>query len=134
QLLHVDEKANGIEKLKQSIANFVNYQPEIPGGCPILNTAVDCDDGNTILRARVNEALRMWIKRLEAMVRQAKRQGQARPEVDPKTVATLIIASLEGALMVSRLEGNNRALRCVQKHLNRHLDREVAACVVSCDA
>src|SRR5438477_6660554 len=52
RLLHVDEKANGIEKLKQLIANFVDYRSPVAGGCPILNTAIDADDGNPVLRAR----------------------------------------------------------------------------------
>src|SRR6202049_4378150 len=58
RLLHVDEKANGIEKLKQLIANFVDHRSPVGGGCPILNTAVDADDGNTVLRAQIAKALR----------------------------------------------------------------------------
>src|SRR6202163_4621168 len=103
RLLHVDEKANGIDKLKQLIANFVEHRSPIPGGCPILNTAVDADDGNTVLRARVAKALRSWLTRLQAIVKQAKERGETRAGVDPKAVATLIVASLEGALMMSRL-------------------------------
>src|SRR3954449_9916084 len=38
--LRVDEKANGLEKLKQFIANFVERRSPISGGCPVLNTAV----------------------------------------------------------------------------------------------
>src|SRR5215831_21209308 len=32
RLLHVDEKANGIDKLKQLIANFVERRSPVPGG------------------------------------------------------------------------------------------------------
>src|SRR5271157_3275390 len=46
RLLHVDDKANGIEKLQQLIANFVDHKPPVAGGCPVLNTAIDADDGN----------------------------------------------------------------------------------------
>src|SRR5712691_4855657 len=127
RLLHVDEKANGIEKLKQLIANFVDYRSPIAGGCPILNTAIDADDGNRVLRARVAKALRSWLTRLQTIVKQAKERGETRAGVDPKAVATLIVASLEGALMMSRLERNDEALRRVQSHLNRYLENEVAA-------
>jgi hypothetical protein len=41
-------------------------------------------------------------------------------------VATLIVASLEGALMMSRIQRSDDALRRVQAHLNRYLDEEVA--------
>jgi TetR/AcrR family transcriptional repressor of nem operon len=127
RLLHVDEKANGIEKLRQLIANFVDYRSPVPGGCPILNTAIDADDGNPVLRARVAKALRSWLSRLQIIVEQAHEHGETRPGVDPKLVATLIVASLEGALMMSRLQRNDEALRRVQSHLNRYLESDVAA-------
>ena len=126
RLLHVDEKANGIDKLKQLIANFVEHRSPIPGGCPILNTAIDADDGNPVLRARVAKALRSWVGRVQAFVEQAQEQRDARPRVDPKAVAALIVASLEGAFMMSRIQRNDEALRHVQSHLNRYLDSEVA--------
>jgi TetR/AcrR family transcriptional repressor of nem operon len=127
RLLHVDEKANGIEKLKQLVANFVDYRSPVAGGCPILNTAIDADDGNPVLRARVAKALRSWLSRLQTIVEQAHEHGETRPGVDPKLVATLIVASLEGALMMSRLQRNDEALRRVQSHLNRYLESDVAA-------
>jgi TetR/AcrR family transcriptional repressor of nem operon len=127
RLLHVDEKANGIAKLKQLIANFIQYRSPVAGGCPILNTATDSDDGNPVLRAHVAKALRSWLSRLQAMVEQAQERGETRPGVDPKAVATLIVALLEGALMMSRLQRNDDALRLVHSHLNQYLENEVAA-------
>jgi TetR/AcrR family transcriptional regulator, transcriptional repressor for nem operon len=127
RLLHVDEQASAIEKLKQLIANFIEHRSPVPGGCPILNTAIDADDGNTVLRAHVAKALRSWLSRLQAIVEQAKERQETRAAVDPQTVSTLIVASLEGALMISRIQRNDEALRCIQTHLNRYLDNEVAA-------
>ncbi|HLJ16313.1 MAG TPA: TetR/AcrR family transcriptional regulator [Bryobacteraceae bacterium] len=127
RMLQVDEKAAGLEKLKQLIANFVAFRSPVAGGCPILNTAVDADDGNPILRARARKALRSWVAPLKLTIRQAAARGETRPGIDPKSVATVIVAALEGALMISRLEGNHDALRRVQKHLNRYLEIEVAA-------
>ena len=125
--LHVDEKANGIEKLKQLVANFIDHRSPVAGGCPILNTAIDADDGNPVLRAHVAKALRTWMTRLQNIVEQAQERGETQHRVDPKAVATLIIASLEGALMMSRIHRNDEALRNIRSHLNRYLDEEVAA-------
>lgn len=127
RIRNIDEKASGISKLKQLIANFVECRSPVGGGCPILNTAVEADDGNPVLRERVAKALRSWLLRLQAMVKEAAKSGEARVGVDPKTVATLVVASLEGALMMSRIERNHDALRRVQEHLNRYIDNEVAA-------
>lgn len=127
RLVHVDEKANGIEKLKQLIANFVKHRSPVAGGCPILNTAIDADDGNPVLRAHVTKALRSWLSRLQTIVDRAQARGETQPGVDPKAVATLIVASLEGALMMSRIQRSDEALQRVQAHLNRYLEDEVAA-------
>src|SRR5436309_16011014 len=104
RLLHVDERANGVDKLKQLIANFVEYRSPVAGGCPILNTAIDADDGNPVLRARVAKALRSWLSRLQSIVERAQEHGEMRPGVDPNLVATLIVAWLDGALMMGRLQ------------------------------
>jgi len=122
RMLQVDEKSTGIARLKQLIANFVDHRSPVAGGCPVLNTAIDSDDGNPLLRARVSQALHEWVSRLQSIAKQAKKQGELDSAVDPKTVATLIVASLEGALMISRLERTDDALRRIQQHLNQYLD------------
>jgi TetR/AcrR family transcriptional repressor of nem operon len=121
-----DGKTAGIAWLKQLIANFVERRSPVSGGCPLLNTAIEADDGNPILRARVSKALRSWVAQLQSVTADAMERGEIRADVDPKTVATLIVATLEGALMMSRLERNDDALRRSQQHLNRYLDTEVA--------
>jgi TetR/AcrR family transcriptional repressor of nem operon len=57
-------------------------------------------------------------------VEQAQERGETRPGVDPKLVSTLIVASLEGALMMSRLQRSDEPPRRVQSHLNQFLDSQ----------
>ncbi len=122
----VDAAAPGLVRLKQYIASFTEAPSVVTGGCPISNTAVDSDDGNTLLRDRVRKALRSWYGRLQDMVSDAIKAGEARPDVDPKAVATVVIAALEGGLMISRLERGGDALRLIQAHLDHYIDHEVA--------
>src|SRR6201995_4233171 len=42
----MDNIANHVDRLKRYVANFA-HETGFPGGCPVLNTAVDADDGNT---------------------------------------------------------------------------------------
>jgi TetR/AcrR family transcriptional repressor of nem operon len=127
RMQHVDETGSPIRKLKQLIDNFVKIRPPVGGGCPMLNTAVDADDGNPVLRERVAKALRSWTQWIQTIVKEAIAAGETRAGVDPKNVATLVVASLEGGLMMSRVERNRDALRRVQKHLNYYIDSQVAA-------
>jgi hypothetical protein len=45
--------------------------------------------------------------------------------VDAKKLAILIISSLEGALMIGRLERDREALMAARSHLERYLETEV---------
>jgi TetR/AcrR family transcriptional repressor of nem operon len=120
------EEKTGVAWLKGFIANFVERRSPVAGGCPILNTAVDADDGNLMLRTRVTKALRSWRARLQSVVIKAAERGEIQADVDAKDVATLIVAMLEGALMMSRVEKSYDSLGRVQQHLNRYLDTQVA--------
>src|SRR5580698_7254945 len=93
---------SAIDKLLLLVKNFVEQPPRtLPGGCPLLNTAVDSDDGNPVLRSKARAALDQWRSSIAEIVRTGQRARELRREVDPVAVATLVIASLEGAVMMS---------------------------------
>src|SRR5215469_821453 len=47
----IDEVTNTVDRLRQFLQNFGERRAGlIAGGCPLLNTAVDSDDGNIQLR------------------------------------------------------------------------------------
>ena len=119
--------SGSVERLKHLIANFVERRSNIPGGCPLLNTAVESDDGNPVLRERARQALGKWQELIVSIIREGIERREIRNEVNPNQMAMLIISSLEGALMISRLERNRDALLTARSHLDRYLDKEVRA-------
>ena len=90
-----------------------------------MNTAVDTDDGNPVLRKLVFDAIEDWKTRLSAIVQEGVRRREIRRSIEPCRIATTIIATLEGALVISRLEGSKTALRDAQQSLEDLL-REIA--------
>lgn len=118
---------NSVDRLKRLVVNFVDRRGIIPGGCPLLNTAVDNDDGNSVLRERARKALRGWRNYLVGIIRSGMKAREIRPNVDADKLAAIIISSLEGAVMVYRLERTEHVLRDVQAHLESYLEREVRA-------
>src|ERR1700681_2314642 len=52
RLPDADPADGAIVWLKEVIANFVHRKSPVAGGCPLLNTATESEDGNAILRAR----------------------------------------------------------------------------------
>ena len=121
----LDQIENSVDKLLQFIANFVERRGSVPGGCPLLNTAMDSDDGNTVLRARARKALEGWQEFLGEIIARGMRRGEINSKIDKGKLANVIIASLEGAIMISRLEQNADALRDAQAHLVNYLETKV---------
>jgi TetR/AcrR family transcriptional regulator, transcriptional repressor for nem operon len=121
----LDTIPNSVDRLKQLVANFVERRGVIPGGCPLLNTAIDTDDGNSVLRERARKALRGWRSYVVSMISAGIKAREIRPKIDARKLATLIISSLEGAVMVYRLERNEDALRAVRAHLDNYLETAV---------
>src|SRR5580692_5567248 len=96
---------NTVDRLKQIVWNFRDRRVGlVPGGCPLLNTATDSDDGNPALRTKARRAFISWLGRLQSIVEEGQRRGQIRPGVDPEELATLIVTTLEGGLMLERLQ------------------------------
>jgi hypothetical protein len=87
-----------------------------------MNTAIDADDGNPVLRKLVKAGLNDWKKRITALVEQGIEAREIRKDVEPRRIANTIIATLEGALMISRMEGTKEALSDARSALNNMLD------------
>lgn len=113
----VDASAHAIDQLRQFVANFTSGARPLPGGCPLLNTVVDADDGNPALRARVRRAIHAWRARLAGIVRLGIERGEVRRAIDPESIATIVIAALEGGVMMSRAEDSQGPLHEVGRHL-----------------
>jgi TetR/AcrR family transcriptional repressor of nem operon len=122
----LDEVEGAVEKLRIVVRRFGVVPGPVAGGCPLMNTAIDTDDGNPVLRALAHAGIRDWKRRLCRIVEDGTRAGEIRADVEPRWVANSMIATLEGALMISRLEGNRTAIRDAQVTLESMLDGIVA--------
>ncbi len=110
----LDEVEGAVDKLRHIIQRFVESPSGIPGGCPLMNTAVDADDGNEVLRGMAREGIAEWRDRLVKIIAAGVRAGEIRRETVPRQVANTLIATVEGALMISRVEGTKTALKDAQ--------------------
>jgi TetR/AcrR family transcriptional regulator, transcriptional repressor for nem operon len=118
----LEDCATSLEKLLLLVRNFVEPPARaLPGGCPLLNTAIENDDGNPVLREKARGALDEWRSVIAEIVREGQRARELRKDVDPVAVATIVISSLEGAIMFSRLEKTREALIMIGKHLEVYL-------------
>ncbi len=85
------------------------------GGCPVLNTAVEADDTNDVLKARAAGAITGWKKNIEALIRAGMAAGEFRPGLDPAQLALAIIALIEGGIMIAKVTDTPAHLNKVLK-------------------
>jgi TetR/AcrR family transcriptional repressor of nem operon len=80
-----------------------NRQQAFVGGCLFGNTALEASDTSPIFAALVKEVFAEWIARLAEVVSAAQVAGQIRADIPAEDLAELVVASIEGGIMQSRL-------------------------------
>lgn len=120
---HLDPSRGAVDALRAFVKQFIETTGAVRGGCPLMNTAIDADDGNSALRELAREGFSEWRTRLRGIVEEGIKRGEIRKKTNPRTVANAIISTLEGALMLSRLEEQKTPLKDAQVALDCMLDR-----------
>jgi len=92
------------------------------GGCPIMNAATEADDTHELLRHRAQDAMgRLRDDTIARIVARGVERGELRPDVDPHSAATIIVAILEGALMLSHLYDDPSQVTVATAHLDGYV-------------
>jgi AcrR family transcriptional regulator len=97
----------------------------IPGGCPVLNTAVIADDTHPELLARAQQTMNRWQEIVERIIQKGIDRGEIRPEIDPNDLATYYLVMFEGAIILSRLHQNSIYMKKSLAHLTNYLETAV---------
>jgi AcrR family transcriptional regulator len=115
----IKEHPTASGKLKAIIFFFESYVTKSPikGGCPLLNVAIEADDNSPHLRKKAHAILQVLKESVITILANGIKFGQLKKSIDKEYYATVIIASLEGAIMMSKLSRTNHDIRIVIKHL-----------------
>jgi TetR/AcrR family transcriptional regulator, transcriptional repressor for nem operon len=134
RLAGTEEIGNSVDRLKQIVRNFrARREGLVAGGCPLLNTAIDSDDGNVLLRGKAKRALNGLLNRLETIATVGQERNEIKRDVDAKDLATLIVSMLEGSLMLRRLQKDEAPLALACRTLETYLEEKVRATPRSVD-
>jgi TetR/AcrR family transcriptional regulator, transcriptional repressor for nem operon len=117
-------KFDAIERLVAIVSVFQSEaeDPPVAGGCPILNTAIEADDANEMLRDRARAAMDDWRATIHRIVNKGIERQQIRPGIDADEVASVLIATLEGALMLSSLYKDPTHMKRAADHVVRYIE------------
>jgi AcrR family transcriptional regulator len=111
------------DRLAALVTNFATVvdDPPVPGGCPILNMAVESDDTHPALRDAARRAMDQLRGFVAFVVRAGVRAGEFVPDTDPEELASVTVATLEGGLVLSKLYGDPVHLQRAARHLLAHV-------------
>jgi TetR/AcrR family transcriptional repressor of nem operon len=118
------DKKHAVDRLYAFAAAFLDLADGslLPGGCPIMNAAIDADDTFPALRARARNSMDVWRASLQHIIKRGIERQEIRPATDADAFATLFIATLEGAIMLSKLYDDLSHIRHAIEHINTCID------------
>lgn len=121
EALEQDAPGDGLERFLAA-ALEKNQQRAFIGGCIFGNTALEASDTSPAYAAFVAEVFEDWISMLAGQIERAQRAGQARADLPAREIAEMVVATVEGAIMQSRLFKSASPLRHALDMLRKILD------------
>jgi TetR/AcrR family transcriptional repressor of nem operon len=91
------------------------------GGCPLGNLASELSDFHEGFRARLDAVFSTWRERLTQALREAQRRGDVPAEARPEAVAHFLVASLEGAILMTKLTKDIGVMEQCVEEMKRYL-------------
>lgn len=90
-------------------------ESDFTSGCPIATTALDAASTSEPIRQACNDAFLGWQRTLSVYL-----SAHGRPDAD--SLATVVVAAVEGALLLARTRRDLTPLKAVAAHLRATLD------------
>lgn len=102
-LQKINLETNAIDKLSVLLNHYKTaFRPIFNnGGCAILNTAVDTDDGNNLLNDEVVKTIYSWHQRLVTILTDGIEQNEVK-DIESETFAFRMIALIEGSILLAK--------------------------------
>jgi TetR/AcrR family transcriptional regulator, transcriptional repressor for nem operon len=121
------EKSTAPEKLVAMTEFYRDHWPGVfrDGGCPMLNAAIEADDGPPFLQTCVQASFASWEKKIINILETGMMKGEIRQGIVAADYASTIITQIEGGIMLSKITGNTRHLILALDRLVKMIDHEL---------
>ncbi len=119
----LDYDKTSSQKLFSIIEVFCEMVDE--GGCPIYNAAVDSLDTHPILQKHAKKGLDTLKDYIEIKVQEGKDSGEFKLDADSVEISSIIMVTLEGALIMSRIQKNKEHLDIAVNFLHKYLKEKL---------
>ncbi len=112
------------DKLKAILSYYDSYleEPPIEGGCPVINTSVEADDEHPQLREKAVATIQMIKDSLKKIILRGIDENQLRSGIDVDLYANMFYATISGALLIARVEGESHSFDQVRNGLEMQIN------------
>jgi TetR/AcrR family transcriptional regulator, transcriptional repressor for nem operon len=124
----VKGETNAIAKLTALINVFRMYSdnPPFPGGCIMMNAAIESDYGNPSLQAKARKEMDDFRRLIRYVVDEGIKRRQIKPSINSDFIATNVISTLEGSVMLTSLYRDPTHIERTLHFLEEFIRRELA--------
>ena len=123
----LDKARTSRQKLYAILEVFASFYkaPVTDGGCPIFNTAVDSTDTHPDLTQRAREAINTLKRYIEIKIDEGKESGEFKLATKSEELSSLIILTMAGALIMSRVNNDPAPVTTAIKYLKNVINDSI---------
>lgn len=116
-------KYHAVDRLQAVVAVFQRIPDGSPlaGGCPVANTAIHANKTHPRLYAYAQETMIEWQDFIRRIVQLGIEREQLKPDTNVEMLTTLLISTLEGAIMLTQLHQDGSYMDRATAHLTSYL-------------
>ncbi len=121
----IKQETTAVGRLRAILHFYHNYSvtPVVEGGCPILNTAIDTDYTVPFLKERALKGLKEMLASLRQIIELGIEAGEFKDSLNPAHEAELIFATIEGGIMMSKLQGSPVILNRLLDNISAQIEQ-----------
>jgi TetR/AcrR family transcriptional repressor of nem operon len=115
----LDPRKNALAGIRACLAGYVERTSGIAGkrGCLVVATAMELAGRDVEVAQRIQRFFKAMEDRLAAAVKRAQEEGELVDDVDPATVARMLLCLVEGMRVVSKTSSDRSASQAVVQTL-----------------
>lgn len=118
------ENLSPLKRLGTKIEAIVNYHENsgLQKGCLFGNMALEIGMNDSDISRFIQKVFKSWESSFERMIKEAVESGELKLHETPQELAKMILASIEGGLMLSKISGELDSLKKCKNFLLKILD------------
>jgi AcrR family transcriptional regulator len=119
----VASAATAKEKLFAVMDTYKNpLSTPIAGGCPVLNFAVESDDGCPVIKDKIKTAVQNSLQLISGIIKKGKAAKEFSSNFNADEFALKMFSTLEGGIMICRVSNSNVHMKTLINSLKSEID------------